>query len=229
MADDQIVTEEKIKVGEVEYSRQELDDLTGAGRRLKDLEEKQGQPVDDILKSWGRRGEEIGNYKKQVEELNKKVEELIRSPRKEGEPLTEAEIEAQIKADAKKYGLLTSEEAREVATRIYNENRAGERMLSKTNKVLRQAREAGKPVVETEKLLEFMSNPDNPKDPQNAYDIMFKKELKDWERGQVDKLKNKGMDTETHVTSDKKPDEKPIVGQDALKTALREHFANFGK
>lgn len=222
-------TEEKIKIGEVEYSTQEVDDLMGAGKRLKEMEEKQGQPVDDILKSWGRRGEEIGNYKKQVEELNSKVAELSKPPKKEGEALTEAEIEVQVKAEAKKYGLLTSEEARDLATEIYNNNRAGEKLLSRTSRVLKEAKKDGRPVVEVEKLLEFMANPDNPKDPQNAYDIMFKKELKDWETAQVGKLKNKGMATETGTSANKEPERKTIVGQDALKAALSEHFANWGK
>ena len=74
-----------------------------------------------------------------------------------------------------------------------------------------------------------MANPDNPKDPQNAYDIMFKKELKDWETAQVGKLKNKGMATETGTSTNKEPERKTIVGQDALKEALAEHFANWGK
>ena len=231
MADDskQQAAEEKITIGGVEYQTQEVDDLMGAGKRLKELEEKQGQPVDDILKSWGRRGEEIGNYKKQVEELTGKLTELSKPPKKEGEALTEAEIEAQVKAEAKKYGLLTSEEARELATEIYNNNRAGERLLARTNRVLKEAKKDGRPVVETEKLLEFMADPNNPKDPQNAYEIMFKKELKDWEKTQVGKLKNKGMVTDTSATGNKEPERKTIVGEDALKSALAEHFANWGK
>ena len=74
--------EEKIKLGEQEFSEDELQDLIGAGKKLKEIEEKQGQPVEDILTSWGRRGETIGELKKKAEEADKLREEieLLKNP-----------------------------------------------------------------------------------------------------------------------------------------------------
>jgi len=55
---------EKVKIGESEFAPEELEILVESGKRLKEIEEKQGQPVEDILKSWGQRGEVLGKYKK---------------------------------------------------------------------------------------------------------------------------------------------------------------------
>ena len=215
----------KVKVGEAEFTPAELEDLIGAGRKLKDLEDKQGQPVEDILKSWGRRGEEIGNYKKQLEEKDKELVEFKRP--KPGEELTEEQQREAIIAEAKKFGLLTRDEASDLVDKYYNERRSGEKMLSRTQKVIRQAAKDGRPEVSVENLLSYMADPDNPKNPQNAYDLMFKKELKDWEAKQLETIKNKGMVTETKVPADKTPEPKKIYGQDALKEALSEHFTNY--
>jgi polyhydroxyalkanoate synthesis regulator phasin len=231
MSEDKTQTEEtqKIKVGEVEFEPEELQEVVGAGMRLKEIEEKQGQPVDDILKSWGRRGEEIGNYKKQVEELNQKLEELNKQP-----PATtaesaesEEEVKKQVIAEAKKFGLLTREEANEMFDQVYQERRNAEKLISRTRNVIRKAKADGKPEVELESLLEYMADPNNPRDPQNAYEQMFKKELRELELSKLQSIKNQGMTTETQ-TGEKEPERQPIRTKDGLTDALKEHFAQSG-
>ena len=215
-----------IKLGETEFTQEELNELVGAGRKLKELEEKNGQPVEDILSSWGRRGEEIGKYKKELEEKEQRLAELSK-PAATVEQLDEEKTREQVVAEAKKYGLLTKEEAQEMINGIVSEREAGRQILNQTKKVLRQAEKDGRPMVELDKLLEFMSDPNNPRDPQNAYDIMFKKEIKEWEQKQLSTLKNKGMST-LSAPSIKEPERKSISTKDALKEALSEHFSNFG-
>ena len=215
-----------IKLGETEFTAQELEDLVGAGRKLKELETKNGQPVEDILSSWGRRGEEIGRYKQEVDSLKEKVEEFTKKPAT-AEEISEEQAKEQVIAEAKKFGLITQEEARQMMSDIYHQNRAGERILSQTQKVLRQAEKEGRPTTDVDKLLEFMADPNNPRDPQNAYDIMFKKEIKEWEQKQLSTLKNKGMET-LSAPSNKAPEERKISTKDALTSALSEHFANYG-
>lgn len=216
----------KIKLGELEFTQEELNELVGAGKKLKEIEEKQGQPVDDILKSWGRRGEEIGNYKKKVEELETNLKKVTETPPSK-EELDEEQVKTQVINEAKKYGLLTKEEASQLMNDFYNERRSGEKLLYKAQRVLRTASKEGKPTTNLENLLQFMADPANPKDPKNAYDIMFKKELKDWEQKQLQTIKNKGMVTLTNVPTTKNPDRKSVNSKEALAEQLREHFTNY--
>ena len=214
----------KIKVGEVEFSQEELNDLIGSGQKLKELEKTQGQPIDDILSSWGRRGETIGTQKKQIEDMTKELEDF-KKPKVE--PTDEEVTQEEIIAQAKKLGLLTMDDAKNLADEIYRNNRAGEMLLDQTNKVIEEAKKDGKPEITAEELLEFMADPNNPKNPEIAYEVKFKKEIKEWESKQLDTLKTKGMDTETKLPLEKVPERKSLYGKDALKGALEEHFTSF--
>ena len=223
----------KVTLGDTEFTTQELEDLVGAGKKLKEIEEKQGQPVDDILRSWGRRGEVLGKYKKLTNtETPDELEANWKNPVVNPQPQVQLDDDAlrtQVRAEAQKFGLLTKEEAQQLANEVYQNNRAGEKLVNKVNKLLKEAKIEEKPVTTVEKLLEFMADPANPKDPQNAYDIMFKKELKEWESKQISKIKPQGMMTTTAIPSTKEPEVRQPTTREGLKEVLREHFANYGK
>lgn len=189
---------DKIKLGDQEFSEDELQDLIGAGKKLKEIEEKQGQPVEDILTSWGRRGETIGELKKKAEEAEKLKEEIeaLKNPPSKEEVDQEA-VKKQVYEEMKALGYAPKDELLKEFNELYNRNRDGERLLSQVKKVAREAKSDGKPEIEPEKLLEFMADPANPKDPQKAYNVMFEKELDDWKTERINKAKGSSIPTET--------------------------------
>lgn len=214
--------EEKIKLGEQEFSEDELQDLIGAGKKLKEIEEKQGQPVEDILTSWGRRGETIGELKKKAEEADKLREEieLLKNPPAK-EVIDQENLKKEVLGELKGYGILNKEEVKEMINDIYHTNRDGERMLAQVKKVSREAKADGKPEIEPEKLLEFMADPNNPKDPQKAYNVMFEKELDEWKENRINQAKKPNMMIEKTVTAGGKSFEpKKIGNKDELRSAL---------
>jgi len=211
---------EKVKVGETEFTSEELEELVGAGRRLREIEEKQGQPVDEILTSWGKRGERIGEYKKKLGEYEKELEKVKNPPSQE--QVNDEQMRAQVLAELKKYDVPTLAEVKEVIKDVYNQNRAGERMLANVNKVLRQAKRDGKPTAEPQKLLEFMSDPANPKDPEKAYKLMFEPELEAWKEERINKVKKPTMLAETKSTAGaKKPEFKVPSNREDLRDVLK--------
>lgn len=211
---------EKVKVGEVEFTPEELQDLVGAGQRLKEIEEKQGQPVDEILTSWGKRGEVIGGLKKEKEELAKELDKYKNPPPQE--QVDREKLKEQVVSEAREFGLLTKDEAHKMMEELYETRRSGEKILARTNKVLREAKKEGRPVIATEKLLEFMADPSNPKDPQNAYNILFSKELDEWKQKRLESIKKPGMITETKSTAGSKgPEFKVPTNKEDLRNALR--------
>lgn len=221
-----------VKLGDTEFTSQELEDLVGAGRKLKEIEQKQGQPVDDILRSWGRRGEVLGKYKKLTNtETPDELEASFRRPTQSQEvpaTLDEEAVKKQVISEAKKFGLLTKEEAQELVNQVYQQNRAGEKLLNKTARILREAKAEGKPSVELDKFLEYMADPANPKDPQKAYKLMFEKELDEWKEKNLSTLRKPGMVTDTTQPSIKTPQSNRPQSADALKTALQEALTRGG-
>lgn len=215
---------EKVKVGDTEFTSDELQELIGAGQKLREIEGKQGQPVEKILESWGKRGERLGEWKKATgaqkpEEFLKVAKEKEEKPQ---EQVDEEKIREQVLAEAKKFGLATTEEVERVVKQIYNENRAGEKVLVSVNKVLRVAKADGKPTTTPEKLLEFMADPSNPKDPEKAYKLMFETELEDWKAQKLGQLKKENMPIEKTTTAGAKEFTPPkLTNRDELREALK--------
>ncbi len=219
---------EKIKLGDNEFSPEELQELVGAGQRLKDIETKNNQKIDDIVTSWGRRGNEIGEYKQKLEvaEAERKANET-----KTPEQLTEDQQKEAVIQEAKKYGLLTREEAKAMVEEVYTEKRSGERILSSVNKVLREAKAKGQPETDAESLLKFMADPSNPKDATKAYKIMFEKELDKWKEERLAKAKTgSGMiNHNSQSTAGGKTFTPPTVTRQNLDSVLRDYISSKGE
>ena len=217
----------KIKVGESEFTTDELQGFVESGKKLKDIETKQGQPVEKILESWGKRGERLGEWKKATgaekpEEFLKVKEAELNKPQEE---VDKEKVKQQIIAEAKEVGLITKDEAVEMMKQVYQENRSGEKMFSSVNKVLKKAEADGKPICTAEELLEFMANPDNPKDPEKAYKLKYEKEIDEWKVEQLNKMKKPGIVTETKTTAGGKEFTAKAPTSENLTDVLKEHFS----
>ena len=163
--------QEKIALGEEEFTSEELQELVGKAKAVKEFEEKQGQTWDEVTKSWGKRGERIGELKKQLEEYEKKKEEA----NKPEEQVNAEQVEAQIKAEAKKYGFVLKDDFEQEVTSLYNKLRGGERVFAKVNKTIKENVKKGYPKTDAESLLKYMNDPNNPADPGKHTNWWFKK------------------------------------------------------
>lgn len=210
---------ETIKLGDQEFSADELTDLIGAGKKLKELEEKQGQPVEDILTSWGRRGETIGEQKKKLEEAEKELERFKNPPAKE--ELDREALKKEVLEEMRGFGFAPKEELLKEFNDLYQTNRSNEKLLAQVKRVSREAKADGKPEVEPVKLLEFMADPNNPRDPEKAYKVMFEKELEEWKENRINLAKKPNMVTISKTTAGGKSFEpKKIGNKDELRSAL---------
>lgn len=211
---------EKVKLGDTEFTTEELNALVESGKRLQDIETKQGQPLDKILSSWGERGERIGEYKKQVEELSSKLEKLENPPAQE--QIDKEKLKEQVINEAREFGLVTKDEALKMMEELYETRRYGERIFSKVNKIVKTAKSEGKPTTSAEELLKFMSDPSNPKDPEKAYKVMFEKELENWKEEQLKKIKQPNMVIENKSTAGgKELQALKLDSREDLRNALR--------
>lgn len=212
---------EKIKLDDsMEFTKEELKDLAQAGKKLKELETKQGQPVEDILKSWGERGNTIGELKAKVLEY----EEKAKNPPAQ-EEVDKEKLKKQVLEEAKQYGLVDVDSVKQMINDIYETRRTGERIVSAANRVIRTAKREGKPEVEVGKLLEYMADPSNPKDPKKAYNAMFEEDINKWREAQIMKVKRPGYVTDAgSVAGAKVPSSKVPTNTSELTKALGEYF-----
>lgn len=243
MADDDLKKEEseepqKIKVGESEFTAEELEGLVGKARQVSDFEEKQGQSFDEVVKSWGKRGEVIGAFKKAVgyespedylkaqEEAKKEAErKQVEEKQTAGKELTPEEQAKLVREELGKHLKEMGYVSREEAQGLFRELREGEKILFQVNRIARRAEKEGLPKVEPEQLLEFMADPANPKDPEKAYKLMFEKELEEAKEKKLASMKRQEIVTEEGGSAGaKQPTERVPQTPDELKQSLLEHL-----
>ena len=222
---------EKIKVGETDFTKEELEGLVGKAKKIDEFEKKQGQSWEEVATSWGKRGERLGAWKKATGAKDPSEFEKLRESEKEKpkEQVDEEKLRQEIRAQAQKFGLLTREEAAEMFEKYYTQQRGGERIYSKVSSVLLRAKRDGNPVTTPDKLLEFMADPNNPKDPTKAYKLMFEKELDEIKLKKLESIKKPGMFTETKSTAGGKEFTPPKVTKENLKSVLKQHFQGGGE
>jgi len=217
--------EQKISLGDQEFTSDELQELVGKAKKVSEFEEKQGQPWEEVTKSWGQRGERIGELKKEVEEL-RALKEQEEKPK---EQLDQEAIEKQIRQEAQKYGLVFKDELKDEASRIFTQLREGEKMMSRVKKVIRTNANQGYPKTTEKDLLEYMKDPNNPADPEKAYKLMFEDEIEKVRNKKLDSIRKPGMQTETKSTAGGKTYVPPKVSKENLTQTLRDHFRQGGE
>lgn len=228
-----VVAESKIKLGDSEYDMDQVQGWVEKAKAIEDFETKQGQPWDEVVKSWGQRGEVIGKFKKATgaetpEELQERraAEEksALESRANSGQELTAEEQEKLAKETLTKYLNDLGYVDKTSFDQMYHERRSGEKLLNQVGKILKTAEKEGKPTTTVEELLTFMADPSNPKDPEKAYKLKFEKELDDWKEQKLSSLKKKEVQTEptSQAGVSREPDIRPASTKEDLRARIRE-------
>lgn len=207
--DEQETTVETIKVGEKEYSPEELDRLVGLGQQAVELETKWDTKIDRLMPEFTRSREELKTLKQQQEEAARKATETST------EDVDEKEKERLVRENAKKFGLMTQEDF----DNLYANRRAGEKLLESTESVVTKAVEAGNPKTNVEELLTYMAET-GIKDPNTAYEVMFKAQLREIEMKKLQNIKPYGLMTDTGSTAGAKMPEPVSITKDNLGSML---------
>lgn len=198
---------ESIKVGEKEYSAEDLEAIVGLGQRAKEIGESHGG-FDKYVSEFGKKSQRIGDLKKEIEESKSAV------VTKEGGLTDEAKVEAQ-KA-ARELGIvLTDDVEKAVAEALdkgfdnrYASRRSGEKLLEEVKTLATDIDGTdGRPKFDGEKVLSFMQENPGFKDPSRAYKAMHLDEIAEWSANQVLSKKKKGITTNTQTKSGKAPKE----------------------
>lgn len=184
--------EQKVKLGEREYTNEELSELVGLGQRAKEVGSSHGG-FDKFVSEWGKKSERIGELKQQLEAL-----EGSKNSSDVGE--VEDQLE-QARQAAKKIGLVLKDDL----DSYYQNRRTAERLVESCQELETKIDGTdGRPKFDTQKVLEFMEQNPGFTDPERAYKALHLDEVASWSAEQIRK-KKPGMTTTTETNTNKSP------------------------
>ncbi len=188
--------EELVKLGDQEYKPEELEAMVGVAGKVKEFEEKSGTDFDGLTTSWGKRGEEIGSLKKQLEEANKEPE-----PEPTPEEAKAEMTKEQVIKQAKEFGLVAQDDLDTFFEQKLTQREQGQAILKSCTK-MEKSRDGkdGRPEFKTEEILEFMKE-SGVKEPEMAYKLKFESELDTFKEEKLSKKKPSGLVTESDSTA----------------------------
>lgn len=209
---------QKIKVGDHEYTQEELNEFVGLGKQTKEYEQKYNTKLDRVWPEYGRSQTRL-----------KELEDQINKP-KENVPLDkQQEIETARRA-AKELGILTKDDLNELGIvtkadfdNYYRVQRATEKILEEAGDLEKEINgEDGRPAFRKEEILDYMKDT-GILDMKTAYKVKYEPQLDAWKETKLAGAKKSGMSTMSANTplGNKAPDV-PKITRDNLNSMIDE-------
>ena len=204
---------EKVKVGEKEYTSDELNRLVGLGEIAREAEERYNRPISKFWPEYTKTNQELEKTKAELEELR-------RVATKPQEQLTDQDkILQEAKEQLKKLGYIPADEVDQRARAIAAEVVSGYKLLDRIDSFVSAKASEGLPKTTSEDLLGYMQE-NNLKDPEIAYKIKFEKELDAIKEKKLTSLRPSGLVTEGRSTAGGKQPAPVRVTKDNLQEVL---------
>jgi len=211
---------ERIKVGEAEYTQDQLAEMVGLATKAQEVEKNYGK-LDKFVADYGYRANKIGQLEKELEETKKA--QLARKV-DEQQQMTPEELKRYAQQQAKDLGLLTQEDLNQNFDQMYVTRRAAERLVEDVESVVDEAKEKGQPATTKEELLAYMQET-GIRNPQKAYKDKFEAEIEKWKEEQTKKAVMPGLfSTSSSTAGAKTPPSVPIT-KDNLQALLHEQLS----
>lgn len=210
----QAETVEKIKVGEKEYTQDELSHLVGLGELGREAEQKYNIKIDKV---WPNFNQTI-NEKKELEKRLADIEqEKIQKKAEDNQQLSPEELKQVAIAEADKLGLVHMGNINKfIATFLEARD-----IRDDAEAIVETAKQEGKPVDTVDELIDYMVQ-NGLKNPEIAYKIKHERELDEWKEKQLSKIKNSDMHTlDTSTAGSKNPEPLKLTDLESLRNALK--------
>jgi len=187
-----------VSVGDQDFTPDQIAGFVENSNRLTSFEKDQGQSLEDMNKSWGRRGTQIGELKGQLETYQGKLGDIEAAElsKKQADPQYQDTQAARQQLDS----LLSDMGYAKKADTIQELNTMteGRQLLSEMDGLATKGNpygEEGLPKFDTKEMLGFMDQY-GVKNPEMAYDIMYKDEIATWKAGEMSKASPGGLHTD---------------------------------
>lgn len=214
----------KIKIGDVEYTMDELSGLVADGQFKREIETKQNTKIDRVLpeytkltqdqKAWQAERDDYIRLKAQQENANKQPEQF-----------TPEQI-AEARKQARELGLFTKEDVEQYVNenfpKFYVQQRTADRTLEKMEKLSTEIDGSdGRPKFDIDEMLDYRQKT-GISDPLQAYKVKYESELDAWKEKQLTNGKRQGLRTETTSTAGGKTPPEVRPNRENLGKLMRE-------
>jgi hypothetical protein len=217
-------TDSKVKIGETEYTMDELSSLVADGQFKREVETKQNTKLDKVMGEYTKLTQERSGWQQERDEYLKLKQEREQQPTQQA-GYTPEQIE-QARKEARNIGLFTKDDVEEYVStnfpKYYVQQREADRMLEKMEKFQDEINgEDGRPKFKMEEILEHQKQT-GIRDPFKAYKDKYETELDTWKEKQLLGSKREGLRTETQSTAGGKQPAEVKVTRDNLGKLMRE-------
>jgi hypothetical protein len=196
------VKEDKIKIGEKEYTEDELSQLVGLGQTARELESKWNTKVDSLMPEYTKSRQELKDWKEKYEAQQKQLEEMKGAQNVQPTGALSEEQKEAVRKQLKDLGVVITGDL----DNWYATRRQAEKLLEDMDDMAGEISGTdGRPKFVTQEILDYMME-SGIKKPMDAYELKYKQQLKDWEKTQVNATKEE-MFTSTPTGESKTPRE----------------------
>jgi len=206
--------EERIKVGEEEYTQEELDRLVKLGKIGVEAEEKFDTKIDRIWPEFTTKSQKLKELEGQI---NKREEEATQAKVAEGKELSPDEQRTIYRDEARKLGLVLDDDF----DKMYAQRRAAERLTEDTEDTVLEANEKYGFKTNVKELLEHMAET-GIRSPEKALKDKFEPQIDKWKEEELAKKKGTGLVTEESSTAGGKEPKPVKITRDNLGEQLKE-------
>jgi hypothetical protein len=177
------------KLGDKEYSQDDLSRLVGLGEIASEAEEKYKTKIDRVWPEYTKATQKMSDYERKIAELEAKVTQPTQQQPSNMELTAEQKALARKQIEDLGFG-------QDNFRAIVREELAAKELLSDIDSLMFDAKENGQPVTTQRELLQHMSET-GIKNPAKAYKDMFETELDAIKEKKIAEIRPQGMTT-TH-------------------------------
>lgn len=211
---EEVTEPEKIKLGDKEYTQEELSQKVGLGEKYQELETKFNTKLDKVVPDWSRASQEAAELRK--------FKEQVESERKANENKPEIELTAEQKDTARKQ-LVEILGYEPMKQEDYQTFRSMEKLIDDVKSTVNEAKEKGEPNTTPEELAAYMDD-NGIKNPRKAYKLMFEEQLDKIKEQKLSSIKPSGINTITQTTAGSKQPKPVKVTNDNAEDLLQSIF-----
>lgn len=205
---------ETLTIDGKEYGLDDLKSRIALSDIAREAEEKYNRPIGKFWPEYTKTRQEADELRAKLAELENVKQQP--APKAEGEQLSPEDLRDQALKQLEELGGVSRRQFDQEVLRVLG----AQRLIDEASNLLETAKTDGKPAVELPELLRYMDE-NGVKNPEVAYELMFREELKALEAQKVQTIKPKGLVTQEKSTAGSKLPETKPVGKDNLAEAIR--------
>jgi hypothetical protein len=197
---------EKIKLGEEEYTQDELNELVSLGKIGKEAEEKFDTKIDKVWPDYTKKSQRLKELEEQAKEWEEAKSQRISQKAEAGEDLTPEEQQEQLNRQIDELILKNPGFSKKVSE-IYFQQRQGEKLYEEGKKLEGEIDGSdGRPAFKSEEIFTHMAET-GIKDAVKAYKDKFETELDRWKEEKIRGAKRQGVMSEgsSNAASSREP------------------------